>query len=103
MSGEKCSTNKWYILYTLIPMIFFIGLMVTVKLQPNTDATITIYGVKHLEHEKVAGFKIKQMTLTNGEMIYRPTLDDIREHQLLTYHNSEELANNQAFPISCLN
>ena len=43
------------------------------------------------------------MVLTDGKVIDNPTLDDIRDHNLLTYHDSIELEDNQVFQTSRLN
>lgn len=95
--------NKWYIVYTLIPIVFVICTAVVIKGHSQTDTSITIYGVKTVEHDKAASLKISQMVLTDGEIIEHPTMADIREHNLLTYHNTQELNDNLVFPKSMLN
>ena len=95
--------NKWYIVYTLIPIVFVICTAVVIKGHPQTDTSITIYGVKTVEHDKATSLKISQMVLTDGKVIDNPTLDDIRDHNLLTYHDSIELEDNQVFQTSRLN
>jgi hypothetical protein len=62
-----------------------------------------IYGVKHVEHENATGFKFTKMVLTDGRVIEHPTMDDIRENNLLTYHSDEELNDNLFFSASMLN
>ncbi|WP_368651437.1 hypothetical protein [Lactococcus raffinolactis] len=103
MKKKKFLSNKWYILYTLVPILFVVGTMVATKVQPNKDPMITIYGVKSIKSENASGFKISQMVLTDGKVIDNPTLDDIRDHNLLTYHDSIELEDNQVFQTSRLN
>lgn len=96
--------NKWYFVYTLTPILFVICCtVVAIKVQPQTDATMLIYGVKTVEHDKLAGFKISQLVLTDGKIIEYPTMEDIREHNLLTYHNAQELNDNLVFPKGMLN
>ncbi|GHU44701.1 hypothetical protein FACS1894193_13420 [Bacilli bacterium] len=96
--------NKWYLVYTFVPILFVMCCtVVAIKVQPRTEATMLIYGVETVEHDKDAGFKISKMVLTDGEIIEYPTIADIREHNLLTYHNTQELNNNLVFPTSMLN
>ena len=98
------SKNKWYLVYNLAPILFVMCCTaIAIKAQPQTDATMLIYGVKNVEHDKSAGFKISQMILTDGKIIEYPTMADIREHNLLTYHNTQELNDNLVFPTSMLN
>jgi SET domain-containing protein len=63
---------------------------------------LTIYGVKNVEHENAAGFKISKMVLTDGKVIAYPTMADIRENNLLTYHSSKALNDNLVFSKSML-
>jgi hypothetical protein len=69
--------NKWYIVYTLIPLSLSYTLhTVKIKGHPQTDTSITIYGVKTVEHDKATSLKISQMVLTDGEIIEHPTMAD---------------------------
>lgn len=102
MIKKKLLANKWYILYALVPIIFFIGTVIAVQVRPNLDSML-IYGVKSVEHEQAAGVKLTKMVLTNDEIIEKPTMADIREHNLLTYHSDEELNDNLSFSTSMLN
>lgn len=43
------------------------------------------------------------MTLTDGRVIDRPTMADIREQKMLTYHNQDELNHAYSFSKSMLN
>ncbi|GAB2021914.1 hypothetical protein RyT2_09880 [Pseudolactococcus yaeyamensis] len=98
--------NKWYLIFTFVPILFAVCCTaVAIKVQPRAEATMLIYGVKNVEHahDKVTGFKISKMVLTNGEIIEYPTMADIREHSLLIYNNTQELNNNLVFPKSMLN
>ncbi|CCK20232.1 hypothetical protein [Pseudolactococcus laudensis] len=103
MFKKKFLSNGWCILYTLIPIVFIVGTMIVIKVQPNIDATMMVYGVKSVKSENAVGYKITQMILTDGKTIDYPTLEDIREHNLLTYHSSKELEDNLVFQSSRLN
>jgi hypothetical protein len=95
-------SNKWYLLYTLIPILAFFGIATAVYAEPTpTDPTITIYGVKEVKFD--TGLKISQFVLTDGEVIDNPTMDDIKEHHLMVYNNQEELDDNARFTTDLLN
>lgn len=87
----------------IVTILFFLGTIIAIKVQPNTDSWITIYGVKSFKNENASGFKIEQMTLIDGRVINKPTIEDIRENNLLTYHSDEELNDNLVFQTSTLN
>jgi hypothetical protein len=101
MAKSKAS-NKWYILYTLIPILAFFGIATAVHAEPTpSEPTITIYGVKDVKSG--TDFKISQLILTDGEVINNPTMKDIREHHLMSYHTQEELDANASFTTDRLN
>lgn len=103
MTKKKQSANKWYLLYNLVPILFVIGTAITLQVHPIKDPSIMIYGVKSTEHEEATGFKFTKMTLTDGRVIDRSTMADIREQKMLTYHNQDELNHAYSFSKSMLN
>ncbi|CAM3044306.1 MAG: hypothetical protein ACTID1_05630 [Pseudolactococcus laudensis] len=103
MTKKKLFTNKWYILYALVPILFFAGAAVTLQLNPIKNPSILIYGVKSAESDKNNNFKFSKMTLTDGRVIEQPTMDDMRENNLFTYHNEEELNHAYSFTTNMLN
>jgi hypothetical protein len=107
MNRKKLLANKWYILYTLVPIIFFLGLMIAVKVQPTT--TVTLYGVKDIEVHKltdnreVNDFKVTKLVLMNGEVINSPTKTDIVERGLTSYRTAKEFSRMTEFEVGMLN
>ena len=95
---KKLLANKWYILYALIPILFVVGTAITLQVHPIQNPSIMLYGVTSTESDEHDGFKFTKMTLTDGRVIDRPTMADIHEQKLLTYHNQDEL--NHAYSVS---
>lgn len=107
MNKKKLLANKWYILYTLVPIVFFLGIMIAVKVQPIT--TVTLYGVKDIkvhkltDNRQVNDFKVSELILANGEVINNPTEADISERGLRHYRSAKEFSRITVFEVGMLN